>query len=296
LQSISTFGVDSALVDPTGTNLAFKISSQSAVKNGIYVLNMVNRSFPVLAGQGGSTQIVNDTLDNFSTANLTWSPDGTQLLADVSNSTTGQETDYLLNINSFNGSPQDVTATMPSLLADWKAQRQDKEQARIKSLKSGLRKYVNSNFRILAWSPDENKILYQASTSGQIPIFIKPRRIGNNLLYEQRTIQQGGVYVYDIPEDLNFRITNSIPNVCDISVSDCVSNPFTWFPDSTHLLYVHDFKITIVEQDGSNSVTIYAGPFVDNYVYPWPDGSKIVILTNLDNPTVNPTLYTISLR
>jgi len=43
-------------------------------------------------------------------------------------------------------------------------------------------------------------------------------------------------------------------------------------------------------------MTLYAGPFIDHYVFPWPDGSKIVILTNLSNPSVAPTLYTIGLK
>src|SRR5664279_3978406 len=52
LQSISTFGVDSAIIDPSGTKLAFIIASQSgqnSARNGIYVFDMTARSFPVLA-------------------------------------------------------------------------------------------------------------------------------------------------------------------------------------------------------------------------------------------------------
>ncbi|MBI3093109.1 MAG: hypothetical protein HYZ02_02635, partial [Candidatus Levybacteria bacterium] len=68
------------------------------------------------------------------------------------------------------------------------------------------------------------------------------------------------------------------------------------FPDSKHLIYVEEKKINILEYDGANKTTIYAGPFVDNYVFPWPNGSKLVVLTNLGNENIPPNLYTIGLK
>lgn len=296
LQSISTFGVESVVVDPSGTKLAFKIASQSAKHNGIYVLDMTTRGFPVLAGQSSSTQLVDDTTtgDAFSTANLAWSPDGKQLLASISGQL-GNSTYYLLKTDGFNDAPQDVTATLQTLTDSWKAQRQDKEAARLKSLKPTVQQFANKYFQILSWSPDETKVLYQASDSAQMPIFLKPRRIGNNLLYERRDLQKGAIYVYDSTEDVNTRVVESLPDLCTVTTFPCVL-PFTWFPDSEHLVYVNNKEINLVEDDGANLTTIYAGPFLDHYVFPWPDGSKIVILTNLGNQTVSPTLYTISLK
>jgi hypothetical protein len=295
LQSISTFGVEAAIVDPSGTRIAFKIASGSAKRNGIYVLEMTNRVFPVLAGQGGGTQIVDETTDTFSQAQLSWSPDGKQILASIP---LGQSrTHYLLRTDGFNQTPQNVTLTVNSVIAAWETQRMEKQTARMKSLKPAVQKFATTNFRILAWSPDETKILYQASASAQMPVFLNPRRIGNNLLYERRDLEEGAIYVYDSKEDMNTRIIAALDELCTITTPTCSSPlPFSWFPDSEHLVYINDRKIEIVEDDGSNMTTVYAGPFLDHYVYPWPDGSKIVILTNLNNPTTQPTLYTISLK
>jgi hypothetical protein len=69
-----------------------------------------------------------------------------------------------------------------------------------------------------------------------------------------------------------------------------------WFPDSKHLIYNHSKKIDIMEYDAGNQTTIYAGPFVDSYVFPWSDGSRIVILTDLGNPNSAPNLYTVDLK
>ena len=130
-----------------------------------------------------------------------------------------------------------------------------------------------------------------------MPIFRKPRLIGNNFLYERRDLEQNSMYVYNIKEDINTRVIDFPDQISctETKIDQCIL-PFTWFPDSKHLVYVNDKKIAIVEDDGSNMTTVYAGPFIDHYVFPWPDGSKIVILTNLGNTNTSPTLYTISLK
>lgn len=295
LQSISTFGVESVMVDPSGTKLAFKIASQSAPKkNGIYIFDMTSRNFPVLAGQSSSTQIVDDTTDLFSKAELTWSPDGKQIIARITNEA-GNQTYYLLKTDGFNDTPQDITTTLAGFTDIWRTQRQDKETARLKSLQPKIQQFANKYFRVLAWSPDDKKIMYQASDSAQMPVFLNPRRIGNNLLYERRDLTKGAIYVYNITEDINTRLVDSLDELCTVTEPTCTT-PFTWFADSYHILYVHQKKIDIIEDDGSNLTTVYAGPFVNQYAFPWPDGSKIVIVTNLNNDDVAPTLYTIGLQ
>jgi PEGA domain len=303
LQSISTFGIKSAILDPTGTKLAFNIGSRSALQNGIYVYDMTSRSFPILAGQSSTTQIVNDTTDKFSEAKIAWSPDGQQIIAKITDTANGLPTYYLLNADSLNQTPQDITAIYQQTLALWKQQRKDKETAQLKSLKPAVQKFAEQNFNILSWSPDGDKILYQASTSASMPIFKKPRLIGDNNLYERRELEKGGLYVYNIPEDFNTRVLPPMSKVCTLDDPTCncdefntCPSPLTWFPDSSHLLYVHNKKIDVVEDDGSNMTTLYAGPFVDHYVFPWPDGSKLVILTNISNSSLPPTLYSIGLQ
>ena len=79
-------------------------------------------------------------------------------------------------------------------------------------------------------------------------------------------------------------------------LADQDSQVLRWFPDSKHLIFVEDRKINIMEYDAANKTVIYAGPFINNYVFPWPDGSKLVILTNLGNEDIAPNLYTIGLK
>jgi hypothetical protein len=304
LESIATTPVQNPVIDPSGTKIAFQIASEAASrKNGIYILNMNTNAIPVpiLTLQSSSNQIADNTIAPFSEANLNWSPDGTQILADIT-TTPQNTTTYLLRTDRFNDTPQDVTAILQSVHDTWNQQKQEKDVSLRASVKSNMRQLINDNFSILAWSPDEAKILYQASTSAQLPLMIKPRRLSIDTLEEKRKITKDEIYVYDTKEDTNMQIPVTLPEACQPkleqgqdSLEKCTL-PASWLPDSNHLIYINDKKIIIMDDDGSNSITVYAGPFVDTFAIPWPDSSKIVILTNLSNPNVSPTLYTIGLK
>lgn len=290
LESITNLGAWNPVLDPSHTKIAYTVASQSATKNGIYILDTTVR--PILTLQSSSSQIIDDTLSNFSDAKLEWSPDGSELLATISAQTL--PTTYLLQTNGFNQSPQDVTETLANVNASWDKQKTEKEKALVDGLPKTLKQVVESDFQVIDWSPDETKILYVASQSAQIPIIISPRLIGTDSTPEVRNIEKGGVYVYDIKEDRNYKIVDSLPNEESLNIYS--PSPLMWFPDSLHLIYVHNKKIDIMEYDAQNRTTIYAGPFIDDYVFPWSDGSRIVILTDLGNPNTAPNLYTVDLK
>jgi hypothetical protein len=287
LASITNVGILNPVVDPSQTKLAYAVASQSAVKNGIYVLDMSMR--PILTLQNASTQIVDNTINDFSLSTFVWSPDSSQILATLSDVSS---TKYLLGTNGMNQSPQDVTETLASVNASWQKTKADKDKAMIDSLPKTLRAFVTNDFNILQWSADETKILYEASQSASIPLVINPPLIGTDSTPQVRDIRKGEVYVYDIKEDRNYLILSSLPS----GEVQTGTLPIMWYPDSKHLVYVHDGKIDMMEYDAGNQTTVYAGPFVDDYVFPWPDATKLVILTNLGNPNIAPNLYTLGLK
>ncbi len=285
LASITNIGITNPVIDPSETKIAYTVASQSAVKNGIYILDMSVR--PILTLQNASSQIADDTINSFSVSNISWSPDSAQLLATIS--APAISTTYLLKTNGINQNPQDVTETLTSVTTNWQKLKAEKDKSLMDSLPKKLRPVVAANFNILEWSSDETKILYEASNSATIPLIINPPLIGTDSTAQVRDLKKGEVYVYDIKEDRNYKILDSLP-------SEKLPLPLKWYPDSKHLVYVHDQKIDMMEYDGGNQTTVYAGPFVDGYVFPWPDATKLVILTNLGNPKITPNLYTISLK
>ena len=289
LASITNVGILNPVIDPSLTKIAYAVASQSAVKNGIYILDMSSR--PILTLQNASSQIAQDVANTFSSSTFTWSPDSAQILANIE---TKQNTftKYLLQTNTLNQTPQDVTETIASVDNAWQSIKTDKDTALINSLPKKLRPVVADNFAILQWSSDETKILYQASQSATIPLIINPALIGTNSTPQVRNITKGEVYVYDIKEDRNYLILSSLPT----TQFNSGELPIMWYPHSKHLVYVHDGRIDMMEYDAQNQTTVYAGPFVDDYVFPWPDATQLVILTNLGNPNIIPNLYTIGLK
>jgi hypothetical protein len=288
LVSITNVGVLNPVIDPSLSKIAYAVASQSAVKNGVYVLDMSVR--PILTLQNASSQIVQDVSNAFSASTFVWSPDSAQILATVSKGEIA--TKYILDTNTLNQSPQDVTETIDSVNTSWQNMQADKNTAQLNSLPKNLRTVVAGDFNILQWSADETKILYQASQSANLPLIINPALIGTDSTPQVRNIVKGEVYVYDIKEDRNYLILSALPT------GNFASGelPIMWYPDSKHLVYVHDGRIDMMEYDAGNQTTVYAGPFVDDYVFPWPDATQLVILTNLGNPNIAPNLYTIGLK
>lgn len=298
LESITALGVENPVIDPSTTKIAYTVSSKTLKKNGVFVLDMSAR--PILTLQSASTQIADNTTDKFSQSDLSWSPDGNQIIATISADLETPAT-YILSVSGFNESPRDVTATLQILKETWQKEQLEKEKSRLDTLKPKLKQIISEDFNIIAWSPDETKILYSASSSASIPIIISPRLIGTNSTPENREIKKGSVYVYDTKEDKNYKLETRLQSPEGEASGWQVGNsqkpqPLSWLSDSKHLIYVHDKKINIMEYDSLNLTTIYAGPFIDNYVFPWPNGSKLVILTNLNNPNIPPNLYTIGLK
>lgn len=288
LTSITNVGVLNPVIDPSFSKIAYAVASQSAVKNGIYVLDMSVR--PILTLQNASSQIVQDLTNTFSQATFVWSPDSAQILATINKENTS--TKYLLDTTTLNQTPQDVTETLDAINANWQSIKTDKDTAQLNSLPKVLRTVVAANFNVLQWSADETKILYQASQSATIPLIINPPLIGTDSTPQVRNIIKGQVYVYDIKEDRNYLILSTLP-APEIASGEL---PLMWYPDSKHLVYVHDGRIDMMDYDAQNQTTVYAGPFVDDYVFPWPDATQLVILTNLGNPNIAPNLYTIGLK
>ena len=286
LISITNVGILNPVLDPTQTKLAYTVASQSAAKNGIYVLDMSLR--PILTLQNASTQLADDTIVGFSQSVLIWSPDSAQILATIP---TPSATTYLLQTSGMNQTPQDVTETITSVNASWQKIKTEKDTAQMNSLPKKLRLVAATNFNILEWSADDTKILYEASESASIPLIVTPALIGTDSTPQVRDIKKGEIYVYDIKEDRNYPILNSLP-----ATNNNQQLPIMWYPDSKHLVYVHDGKIDMMEYDAANPTTVYAGPFMNDYVFPWPNATKLVILTNLGNPSITPNLYTIGLK
>ena len=314
LSPLTNSGIEQPTLSPDGTKIAYTIPMQKipntglpANKAGLWIYELVER--PLGLNRDPRQLGISEASFNFSTSTITWSPDSTQLLVD------NGRTIRLYNAQK-GGDWQDMTATtVASLKNVWEDLKLTKELQKLAAYKQEIVDIATSSARIISFSPDESKFLYEATASATLPQVIRPPLIGTNSTAEQRKIEPGKIYVYDSKEDKNYFLldkkelptpsTNPSPSTKKVSPFPnqlSINNyqltiPLRWFPTSRHLVLTLPGKIDIMEYDRTNWVTVYSGPFVDGFIAPWPGGSRIIIMTNL-NPgqSTLPNLYTVNLR
>lgn len=288
LESITIAGANNPTLDSTGTLVAYATSPLSTPnKNGLYILDMKSQS--ILPFGGLLTQVANNSVVDFTASTLSFSPDGSELIASISGAL--GTSSYLLNPKTFNDNPQDVTATLPIVLRDWERQNAVRQKKVLDSLPKKIRALATTYFTDMILSPNEDKILYLTTSSTILPLIIEPPILGVNSTPETRKIEEGSIYVYDIKEDRNYLLFAK-----DDLANQSIVKYFVWYPSSNHVIYIKDKKIHVTEFDGQNDIVLYGGPFYDNIVYPWPDGSGLVLLNNFNTPDAPFNLYKVVIK
>lgn len=309
LSPITTPGILTPTLSPEGNTVAFFVTAE-AVRNGIkkpglWTLELADRP---LGGRNRDPKLVVELPGSFpyKEATILWSPDGRSMLLRAGTTATVYEA-------SGNASSSAVTPltkiALTNLLTDWQKEKEEKDRQKLAAYKQPFIDVATTSARLLAFSPDETKLLYQATAAATIPLIIDPPLIGTNPTEEARAITPGKLYVYDSKEDKNFFLLEKkeLPQKTKSNTIGLLDNWIignsgqpgwpVWFPTSRHLLITLPGKIDIMEYDRTNWTTLYSGPFDGSFVTPWPTGSRIVILTNL-NPGAGslPNLYTVNLR
>lgn len=313
LSPLTNLGVERPILSPDGNKIAYivpqdHLEESLQKKAGLWVYTL---SEGPLGRNRDPIQIVpfTDGID-IQKATITWSPDSTELLVH------NDSIYHLYNI-SRPDSYTDVTLSQVALLADWTDEKSIKEHQKLEAFDPQIIEVASTSARIISVSPDETKILYEATAGATLPIAINPPLIGTNSTSEERAIVPGKIYVYDSKEDKNYllldtkEITVPAPTPTPTTIKNMikqVQKPVAlppvrldeyihWFPTSRHLILTLQGKIDILEYDRTNWTTLYSGPFVDGFVAPWSNGSRIIIMTNLNgNAATLPNLYTVNLR
>lgn len=315
LSPLTNLGIQQPTLSPDGSKIAYLIPSKhldgaSEKKAGIWVYQLADGP---LGRNRDPLQIdTAATGPDVTRATMTWSPDSSELLV-----TNTPGISRLYEVNRA-GDYRDVTLSRELILKEWEDERLLKEKQKLAAFKKPIIDFATSSAHIIAFSPDETKILYEATRSATIPPAITPALIGTNPTAEERVVAAGKIYVYDSKEDKNYFIVDKkelpaptpspiptggvrrAPTPTPMGPEPRVTStgaPILWFPTSRHLIIPLPGKIDVMEYDRTNWITIYSGPFVDGFVAPWNNGSRVIIMTNL-NPDAStlPNLYTVNLR
>ena len=240
---------------------------------------------------------------------LRWSPDSRQILADL---LSASPSSYLIDTSSQQ--TRIISANLSAMIASWQTNIQARNMQKFSTLPLLLQTILATSSADLDWSPRENKLIYTATASAQLPdLLIKPLP-GSSTQPQKRTLTPGEVYIYDIEEDRNFKIgvvTPPTPTPGNQKPITGQTEPpgnrhttnggWYWLPTSSHLIRTDKGTITIIEYDGQNPTIIYAGPMEDNIAIPYPSSKQMLIFADLTTtPTPNrpslPNLYALTLR
>jgi len=212
-------------------------------------------------------------------ASWEFSPDGRQIML------TGQFGVFLLDSGSF--TPQNARVNISSrkeaVLGEWETLKKNKLSAQLKNLPEELADMLQRKASAVTFSPDDTKILYTASSSASLKENLIKAPPGSSTQKQERNIEAGKTYVYDIKEDRNFRVADE-----GVSVR--------WFPTSKHLVLAEAGQVVIVDYDGTNRQPVYSGSYIAPHAYPYLNSSKILILTNLGAGASIPNLYSLGLK
>jgi hypothetical protein len=277
-----------------------------------------------------------------------WSPSGSQLIAYFEISPR-EISNYLLAIDNLNDVPAlpDVSARLPVILAQWEEEIAARETKQFALLPPVLQEIATASAVNVYFSPNDKKVFYTSTGYTAIPPGLLKTPPSTSSQPEARELEPGGLYIYDLVEDKNFKIgsisigadlpkkallvpsfyqqtaesdnqTPSTPSADLLPIynrlqsessfaqtainfkthySPLYIGKYQWYPDSSHLLIVEADRVDVIEYDATNQITIYSGPFENTFAYPWPDGSKLIILTNLNPSSDSPkNLYGVDIR
>lgn len=271
-------GVVSPTLSPDGQKLAFAVpvSSQSVKqKGGLWVWGF--SSAPIAISRSAQPQqlVASSPGLDFTKAKIRWSPDSKQILATLQEGSLEGDTNarnYLLSTDSATTTSdlKDLTPVLAATLKFWDDDTKAKNHARILAIKSKEAEKIASSAAAIRWSPDETKFMYQIGQKVQAP---------NDGALQGEVLTK----IYDLTDDKQYDLPEGVA--------------YHWLPDSRHVILIREAKIAIAEFDGANVAEVYAGNFSNSHVFPWPDSSRLLIVSSLPTPTASqPNLYGVNLR
>ena len=323
-------GATKLIPAPDGRKIVYYSNGTSTDnKKGIYLLDLTDGTiFQKSAKQIAEADFAETDIENL---NFIWAPDSSQIMVIMPDRQVLIETNDKVDLATL----PDVSFKQKQILSEWEEEMYLRERQYLEEFPEEVIQVATQSAKNVYLSPDKKRLLYTATASATIPEDIVPPVPSRNTQPEERSLQPGGIYVYDREEDKNFKVAeeagqagrqkallaqdlyrdnpltlNSSPSAFttlqatsaaqtashfNVYHSSLFINTLQWFSDSKHLIFIKDEAIQIMEYDSTNHTTLYSGPFMDDFVYPWPDGSRVLILTKF-SPDTPANLYAIELE
>lgn len=326
LTPLTFYQVSSPLLSPDGSKLVYTLTnSPFSQDNGVYVLSLANSIFP----GNQIIQIADLSTFDYRQATLVWSPDGSQILA-LFHDTAKIIASHLLNPRNLNQAKNltDTTFRLPLLLNQWQEQQKSINLTALVRFPEFIQKVASESAVNVYFSPDREKILYTATKDQRIPENLADKVIPSiNPTVQNRQLLAGKTYVYDLKEDSNYLITEAKynpktaqPLIVDGTIATVAEKPtpltsllavinllraaydphttqnLSWYTTSRHLIITANEDISIVEYDDNNLTPIISTQVAEGLAVPSPDGTHLIILSNLNQQTNVANLISLDLK
>ncbi len=260
-------GVYNPVLSPDNEKVVFAVPGVEK-KGGVWVWSFASTG-PINIGRtSGPLQVSLPQIGiDYTKATFRWSPDSTQIMVTLPDRT------LLLDQDRLNDLPRDITAILQPTLRTWDEEEKTQNTSRVVAIQDQEIRKVASSSAYLRPSLDETKLLYQEASG-------KSFKVAD--LVDKKT--------YDL---------QAIENV-------------QWLPTSSHLVVIEPegtsspnpaspsatlSKISVMEYDGGNKQVLFVGNFDPKSVFPWPDGSRVMIVSSMPTPTAKePNFYGINLK
>ncbi len=333
LTPLTFTGAENLLPSPDGRKIVYYTASASAeTRNGLYVLDLNDSINPF---QKTSRQIAADVpLYELNDANFIWSPDSSQLMiltrlkqvvVDVN------QMSNLLSLPDISFRRSDILSEWEEemYLRERQYLAEFPEEVIQVATQSANNVYIAPDKKKLLYTATASATLASnlvpplPSTNTQPEsreiqpggIYVYDREEDKNFLIgqDESAADENLVNKSLLADDLHQKSPRTLlasPSAFDrLQEQDAATtswrfntyhtplalNTLQWFSDSSHLLFVRSNRIQIISYDGTNRTTLYSGPFAESFIYPWPDGSRIMILTTF-SPDTPQNLYSIELK
>ncbi|MEX0896191.1 MAG: PEGA domain-containing protein [Patescibacteria group bacterium] len=332
LSALTFSGAENPLPSPDGQKILYYTASQSAERrNGLYVMELSN-NLPITL-QRGPRQIAEDIPEyDLANAHYIWSPDSGEIIILSEAKEMLLSTDRLNDLQTMSDirfQKRQILAEWEYEM--YVRERQFLAEFPVEILKiateSARNVYVSPDKKRLLYTATASAVLPEGivpplpASSTQVEerllepgsIYIYDREEDRN--FKVATEPEGSqstakwLLAKDLhsPTPMPYEDNMTMFETLQATESGKTARNFNryhisflaetlqWYPDSRHLLFVQDSTIKIMEYDATNIITLYTGPFNNNFHYPWPDGNRLVISTQF-SPNAPDNLYAIELR
>lgn len=293
ISPMTATGAHNPTLSPDKTKIAFGTPGE---RGGAMLISMGNAPFAL--GQNTRTLARNQPAPpqaggvyDFNRAKYVWSPDSKQIIATFTGQDGQAVANILLDSDRSQQELRDITGSLNSTIASWQEELVTQSQAQAVKLPDDIKtataeaKTVDSSQSTI--DSLENSPLpasdSRLSTLDYFPSGFQFSPDDEKVLFKNK---ESKYQVYD----LKLKKSHTLPEFSDlINIS--------WYPDSNHLVLVQKNQISIIETDGGNKMVVYSGKFENGFVYPNPQGTRLILLTTLAQPDgTPPNLYAINLK